>query len=176
MKKLILVLALTLAAILTLSSCKGEVGTPLGFQKASDTKIVDYHLFVPDDWTVDQSGSVVAAYRSPSDPTSVSVMAWGMEYADSTVDDWWNTYRPEFESIYADFTLESSESTLLDGTAAMKYVYTGRLGEITYRYSQIAAVRHTAVYVITMTELADSPDAETHAAELADIISYFRWE
>ena len=168
-------LALILAVFLLLSfaGCRGAADVPEGMILASGD-IVDYSLFVPEGWIVDQSGGVVSAYKSVQDPTSVSVMAWGLPYADSTLDDWWESYREEFDAVFTDFTLESTASTLLDGAAAQIYVYTGTLGENTYRYTQIAALRNTSVYLVTVTERAD---AETdHQEEISQIREAFRWK
>ena len=66
MKKIICIL-LCAAALLLLAAC-GESGTlsaPYGFSLVSDTKIVDYALFVPSTWTVDKQGGITAAGAGP---------------------------------------------------------------------------------------------------------------
>lgn len=167
------------AAVLTaavLSSCAADSDVPTGMLRASD-ETVDYELFVPDDWTVDLTGGAVSAYRSKSDPMSVSVMVWNLPYADTTLDDWWETYRAEFDLIFTDFSLESLETTTLDGVAANQYTYTAKLGENEYRYTQIAAIRRSSVYLMTVTELAELTEelTETHQSDLDEIVEFFRW-
>ena len=163
-----------LLLVLSLSACASPDGTPAGMARAS-AEFADYDLFVPENWIVTQSGGAVSAYVSESDPTNVSVMSWEMPYIDSSVDEWWQSYTAEFETVFSAFTLESTESTVLDGTAAQKYVYTGVLGENTYRYTQFAAVRGGVVYVITFTELASGEEPVDHSTDISDIVTNFRW-
>ena len=175
--KRILLAALTIVVLSTaLFSCARDGDVPAGMLRASD-EIVDSDLFVPDGWTVDQTGGAVSAFRSKTDPTNVSVMVWNLPYADSTLEDWWETYQSEFNTVFTDFTLENTESTLLGGSAAQKYVYTASVAGHSYRYTQIASVRRGSVYLMTFTELAEisEEDAAAHAAELSEILEHFRW-
>lgn len=172
MKRIISVAIAVLLAVSCLASCASDSDVPAGMTRASD-EIVDYDLFVPDGWIVDQTGGAVAAYCSEQDPTSVSVMVWNLPNADTTLADWWETYRSEFETIFADFTVESTETALLDGAAAMKYVYTGKLGEATYRYTQTACIRRGSVYLMTFTE--NTAILTDHADDFSKILTYFRW-
>ena len=172
--RLLRLIAATLSVLIALSlaACSAPDGTPAGMALASPD-FADYRLYVPDSWTVTQSGGAVSAYVSETDPANVSVMSWEMPYYDSTVDEWWQGYTEEFSTVFTDFTPESEESTVLDGVAAMRYVYTGTLGQNTYRYTQYAAVRAGVVYLITCTELVT---AETnHADEFSEIAASFKW-
>lgn len=145
---------------------------PAGMTLASPD-FAEYRLYVPEEWTITQSGGAVSAYVSEKDPSNVSVMSWEMPYYDSTVEEWWQGYVEEFETVFTEFTLESAEDTVLSGVAARKYVYTGVLGANTYRYTQYAAVRAGVVYVITCTELVT---AETdHSADFSEIAANFAW-
>lgn len=168
------VIAFLLAA--TLAGCASQSDVPAGMLRASN-EIVDYDLFVPDEWTVDLTGGAVSAFRGEGDSTNISMMVWNLPYADTTLADWWETYRGEFDMIFDEFTMESTESTTLDGVAAQKYVYTAKLAENTYRYTQIAAIRRGSVYLMTVTELADIDEetAAEHAEEISQITEHFRW-
>lgn len=162
---------------LVLTGCTAvQTDVPTGMARASN-EIVDYDLFVPDEWTIDLTGGAVSAVKSTSDPFNVSMMVWNLPYADTNLADWWETYQAEFTMIFDDFAMESTETTTLDGVAAEKYVYTATLGEVGYRYTQIAAIRRGSVYLMTFTELADSSDdtVETHQSEISEIVQYFRW-
>lgn len=165
--------ALALLMAVSFAGCAADpAGAPAGMTLASPD-FAEYRLYVPESWTVTQSGGAVSAYVSETDPANVSVMSWEMPYYDSTVDEWWQDYTEEFSAVFTDFALESAESTVLDGTAAQKYVYTGTLGANTYRYTQYAAVRAGVVYLITCTELSA---AETdHGADFAEIAANFKW-
>lgn len=173
--RLLRVIAAALAVLtaVSLAACgAGKTDAPAGMALASPD-FADYCLYVPESWIVTQSGGAVSAYVSETDPANVSVMSWEMPYYDSTVDEWWQGYTEEFSAVFTDFAPESAESTVLDGIAARKYVYTGTLGANTYRYTQYAAVRAGVVYIITCTELSA---AETdHGADFAEIAANFKW-
>ena len=177
MKNSVKILCAVMAALcLALCACQKtptEVDVPDGMMLAS-SDIVDYYLFVPQGWRVDMSGGMVSAYKSAEDPTSVSVMTWETPYADDTPADVWEMYKGEFESVFSDFTVESSTSMLLDGGAAEKYVYTGTLAGNTFRYTQVITVRHSAAYLITVTEITSS--TADHTEDITDILDNFRWK
>ena len=177
MKNSVTILCAVMAALcLALCACQKtptEVDVPDGMILAS-SDIVDYYLFVPEGWRVDMSGGMVAAYKSAEDPTSVSVMTWETPYADDTPADVWEMYKGEFESVFSDFTVESSTSMLLDGGAAEKYVYTGTLAGNTFRYTQVITVRHSAAYLITVTEITSS--TADHTEDITAILDNFRWK
>ena len=174
-KRLSLVLALLMLTS-AFAGCSAQSDVPMGMVRASN-EIVDYDLFVPDEWTVDLTGGAVSAVRGEGDNTNISMMVWNLPHVDTTLADWWETYRAEFDMIFTEFTPESTETTMLDGAAANKYVYTAKLADTTYRYTQIAAIRRGSVYLMTMTELADIDEktAEEHQKDLGDILEFFRW-
>ncbi len=159
--------------LFSLAACAKAPGeAPYGMISAS-AEVSDFDLFVPKEWIVTETGNAASAYKSDTDPTSVSVMSWSMPYADSTVDEWWKGYEEEFTLIFSDFTVEvDGEDTLLGASGAKKYVYTGVLGENTYRYTQYAAVRSGVLYLLTFTELAEGAD---HSAEFTSIVTNFAW-
>lgn len=160
------------ALLFSLASCARQPSdVPAGMIRAS-AETCDFDLFVPSEWIVTDTGNAASAYKSDSDPTSVSVMSWTMPYLDSPVDEWWTGYEEEFSLIFSDFTVESEETTLLGGASANKYVYTGVLGENTYRYTQYAAVRGGVLYLLTFTELANGAD---HTADFTAITDNFAW-
>ena len=178
-KRIKALLCASLAALFclfSLTAClDGEGAHPVGMVNAA-ADFAEYRLFVPEKWVISQSGGAVSAYVSESDPTNVSVMSWEMPYLDSTVADWWESYRAEFDTFFTGFALLSEEDTVLDGVAARKYVYNGTLGENTYKYTQLAAVRAGVVYVITFTELASGENAVDHSTDISDITVNFRWK
>ncbi len=169
-RKRILSAVIAAVLLLSLSACGGDPAVPYGMVRASDA-FCDYALFIPEEWVVNQTGAATAAYRSASDPTSVSVMSWSLPYADSTVADWWEGYEAEFSLIFTDFAVELEESVLLGGASASKFVYTGTLGENTYRYTQYAAARGGVLYLITFTELADT--GIDHSEDFTKILDNF---
>lgn len=161
------------ALLLTAVGCAKTPGAAPSGMICASAEVSDFDLFVPKDWIVTETGNAASAYKSDSDPTSVSVMSWSMPYADSAVDEWWKGYEEEFTLIFSDFTVEiEGEDTLLGASGAKKYVYTGVLGENTYRYTQYATVRGGVLYLLTFTELAEGVD---HSTEFASIVENFAW-
>ena len=113
--KLLLILLLA-GMTLSLASCNksnDEYAAPSGFMTAS-AESADFYFYVPDDWTVDYTTAAAGAYFSASDPSSVSVMAWDLEYSDTTVDEWWELNQGEIESVFQNFNLESEENTTIE--------------------------------------------------------------
>ena len=101
-KSRIIPMLLTLALIASVfCSCskKSDVDIPDGYQLASADE-ADYYFFVPATWTVDTKTTASAAYVSASDPASISVMTWSLSNTDSTLEEWWNTFLPDFEKVY----------------------------------------------------------------------------
>ena len=168
--------ALALALCLALpifASCskKGEFDPPTGWQAASDEQ-ADFYFYVPDSWTVDFSTAAAGAYYSAQDPSSVSVMAWELPNADTTLDDWWALNREELEKVFDNFNLESEENMTLtpDNLYAKKYVYTAELGGYSYRYLQAAALKGTAVYLFTYCSVEEN--FESHMDAVNDMLGF----
>lgn len=155
----ILLLGVLAAFALSLSSCeKDEFAPPTGMVTASDEK-ADFYFYVPDEWTVDYSTAAAGAYYSASDPSSVSVMAWELEYTDTTVDDWWALNQEDINLVFRNVAIESEENMTIDELYAKKYVYTASLGEYDYKIMQAACIKNTTVYLFTYTSIADNYDA-----------------
>lgn len=178
MKKLSLIAAVLILALAVLTACSGgDSDIPSGMQKiTSDALGCD--LIVPSDWSnssvpsAEPANAIVGAYCSNSDPTNVTVMAWNVE-ASTTLDTWWETYRDEFDLVFDEFKLVSTETTTLDGKAANKYTYTAKLGENELSYVQCACLYRGMVYIMTFTSTPAT--VESHAEDYSDIITYFRF-
>lgn len=173
--------ALILAAVLVLgmlSSCAKDKDTPSGFKRASN-EVCDFDFFVPETWTLSQSSGTVAAYCSPTDPSSISVMPAELENADSTVDDWWALHKADFETVYSDFTMISETEATLGGIKGKCYTFTAKLNSSSeteedstiYYFEITAAVKHSRIYMMTFT----STDTlyENHTKTLEAVKEYF---
>ncbi len=166
-------LLITLALALLLSSCakNGADGAPTGYVKASDEQ-ADFTLYVPQSWTIDLSSAAAGAYCSASDPSSVSVMAWELPNADTTLDEWWELNRSEIESVFTEFAVVSDENTTVDGLYAKKVVYTASIGGYAYQYMQVAAIKGTSVYLFTYASVEEN--YETHLEEVAKMLEFLK--
>ena len=174
MKKIIRITAAVLVLVLTVFaavSCKKGDDAPKGMKKASDEK-ADFTLYVPEKWTVDIVEAAVSAYCSADDPSSVSMMAWSLEYSDSTLDEWWDVNLDEIKKVFSDVEVTDTADTLLDGLYAKKYTYTASLGEYDYVIIQAACVKNATVYVFTYTSVPEKFDA--HTEEVGEMLSYIK--
>lgn len=165
----IIALALaTVMAVFALASCTKDTSAPKGMIKASDEK-ADFTLYIPEKWTVDTVDAAVSAYVSKNDPSSVSMMAWELEYSDSSLDDWWKLNIEEVSKVFSDVEITNEENTLVDGLNAKKYTYTASLGDYSYRIMQVACVKNATVYLFTYTSVPEKFDS--HTEEVGNIIS-----
>lgn len=174
MKKISLLLAILMIALPLVSCSQNTDDAPDGMKLiTADNEVVNYKLYVPDDWTPSISTGAVGAYCSNSDTTNVSVMAWNVDSSE-TLDTWWDKYRKDFDLVFKDFELTSEETTTLGGVTAKKYAYTAKLGEYTYTYVQCACLHFGMVYVMTFTTMPDL--YEQHADEFNDVITCFKFD
>ncbi len=169
--KLLLILALIVITAAT-ASCKtnDQYAAPAGYQIVSNEN-ADYCFYVPDDWTPDMSTAAAGAYYNASDPSSVSVMAWEMEYSDSDLDDWWKTNVEDLALTFTNLNVEEEQNTTLDNNYAKRYTYTADLGANTYKFLQEACTKNGSVYVFTYTSLTDTFDS--HLDEVEEMLSFF---
>ena len=195
MKKLLL-LFFVLSMCLCLFAC-GDDEIPDGMQLASDTDIVDYKLFVPEFWTVYKSGNATTqAYVSDQDETrtNVLVMQWNVTENTSTIDKWWEEeYKPQVfkAGTLKEYSIEKNKegqegsAFTLDGKAAKRYTYTGRIAETFFKYDVVACITGGSIYVIQFTymqdkELTDGKPTfsaqETYAEDIQKILDNFRFE
>lgn len=172
MKKTALILAAVMLLSVVFTSCeKSDTSVPSGMQLVTND-VVNYDLFVPDDWIPSISTGAVGAYCSASDPTNVTVMAWNVD-SSMTLDKWWEQYRSDFDMVFDDFSLISQENVTVDEISAQKYSYSAKLGEYEYYYDQYACIHWSMVYVITFTSVADN--YESHLEDYEEIVSNFRF-
>ena len=153
---------------LGLFSC-GADDTPKGMQLASNTKVVDYKLFVPESWVVSEAERATSqAFASATDRTNVLVMQWNIDNPEvKTVQDWWEKkYKPEVidAEVLKDVKIANDKGTFvtLDKVAAVKYTYVGKMGDFYYTYDVIAAIRKGSVYIMQFTYRQDAKLGENN--------------
>lgn len=171
LKIALVIVLLTFAA--ALSSCGNSndpYAPPTGMVSATDEK-ADFCLYVPDEWQIDYSTAAAGAYCSASDPSSVSVMAWDLDYTDTTVDDWWATNVDEVNVVFDNFTLESEENITMSEVYGKKYTYTASLGNFNYKIMQAACIKGSSVYLFTYTSVPENYDL--HTEEVAQMLQHF---
>ena len=175
--------------------------TPADMKCASNTKIVDYCLFVPNDWVIEKTvGTVSSAYVSENDKTNISVMQWNV--SNYNYDSWWNEYKLQLFSafdrnalIYDDkgqvkvdennniIHLESEIVTLksenvdskLGENDCKKYEYSVKIDGTVYDFSVIATMHRASVYVMTFT-FKNGCDMSIYQEDIDKIIKNFRFD
>ncbi len=168
--KLLLILTLLLITA-AVASCKenDQYAAPAGYQTVSNEN-ADYCFYVPDEWTADMSTAAAGAYCNASDPSSVSVMAWELEYSDSSLDDWWKTNTEDLALTFSNLQIVDEQNTTLNDNYAKRYTYTADLGANTYKFLQEACIKNGNVYVFTYTSLSDTFDS--HLDEVEEMLSF----
>ncbi len=175
--------------------------TPEGMECASNTKIVDYCLFVPSSWIVEKTvGTVSSAYVSESDKTNVSVMQWNVDSYD--YNKWWNEYKLQLfssfdrnalilddkgqvkvdennniyhlESNIVKIKSEAADAKLGENDAK-KYEYSVKIGDSLYDYTVFATMHRASVYVMTFTFKAEN-DNSAYNADIEKITTNFRFD
>lgn len=142
---------------------------PSGMQSAA-LKNTDYTICIPLDWTLTHGDGYVEAHTK-TDGTTVSVYSWDLS-DNMTLDEWWNTYLSEISPIAKELNVISSESTELDGEAAVHKVFTAEIAGESFKFSQYAVIYDYILRVVTFTSSAD--DFDSHSGEFAQIIGSFK--
>lgn len=176
MKKLLSLLCAAIVCIsaFMLSSCgKEETDAPRGMKLAS-SEDADYIMYVPEAWKVDRSTLYTSAFFSSGDATSISTAAYGMNYTDKTVDDWWGSFEEEMRSLYTDISDIQKEDATLGGVDGAKYTFSASLNGKEYNYIITAALRSNYIYYVTYTSTPDY--YENHLEELDEVISNFAFK
>lgn len=147
---LCLILSMALSACQTAEESDDGVTTPQGMQDATPAG-QDYHLFLPEDWTVNHSSGVtIATYATAR--ILFSSFSSNREPAE-----YWNASREETEGMFTDFKMdEEASETLLGNNAALRYKFSGLLydgdgdGEKdAYGVTQYVSKRNGKMYVLT---------------------------
>lgn len=166
------------SAMLVFSSCNKEgADVPAGMKEASGDS-VDYDLYIPSTWTSDVENGATTAYYSETDRSNISVMTFSANYTDDTLANWWSSFEADFKTVYSDFEIVSSESTVLDGVAALKTVFKGTLEDYEYQFMQVAAVKGAAlskpqIYVFTYTSVPEAYDS--HLEDVQSVLDAFNF-
>lgn len=176
MKKVLSVLIVCILLCTVFVSCKkDEIDMPPYTQLASDPSIVDFYLFVPDNWTVEMSTGTAMAYVSVNDPTNISATLAQLTSADK--EDPIGTYFASFSKQFSDAFGEpqnlETANLLLDGQNARQYIYTATFGGIEYKFWQVICIRQGRVYTVTYSSTTDN--FEKHAADMQEALGNFRF-
>ncbi|MBE6709651.1 MAG: hypothetical protein J6C42_07295 [Clostridia bacterium] len=167
---LVIVLLMCAAALASCGNSDDPYAPPAGMVSATDNK-ADFCLYVPDEWQIDYTTAAAGAYYSASDPSSVSVLAWDLDYTDTTVEEWWETNVNEVGIVFDEINVESEENITLSDVYGKKYVYTASLGDFQYKIMQAACIKGSSVYLFTYTAVPENYDL--HTEDVAAMLEHF---
>jgi len=167
---LVIVLLMCAAALASCGNSDDPYAPPAGMISATDNK-ADFCLYVPDEWQIDYTTAAAGAYYSASDPSSVSVLAWDLDYTDTTVEEWWETNVNEVGIVFDDINVETEENITMSDVYGKKYVYTASLGDFQYKIMQAACIKGSSVYLFTYTAVPENYDL--HLEDVAAMLEHF---
>ena len=177
--------------------------TPADMKCASNTKIVDYYLFVPNTWQIDKtSGTVSSAYVSEKDKTNVSVMQWNVQSYDFT--EWLNEYKLQLYSTfdYSAIPLNDKGEVVTGENNTVNYLpsdiismgeglldfytlgeekytakqlnYSLKIDGTVYDFQVIATMHRASVYIMTFT-FKNGCDMSLYQEDINKITNNFRF-
>ena len=176
MKKILSLCLICVLLASTLVACnKDEIEMPPYTQLASDPSIVDFYLFVPDNWTVDMSTGTATAYYSVNDPTNICATLGQLTSTnkEDPYGAYFESFRKQFADVFGDPESVETATLLLDGHDARQYVYTSTFGGIEYKFWQVVCIRQGRVYTVTYSSTVDN--YEKHAADMQEALGNFRF-
>lgn len=177
--------------------------TPENMKCASNSKIVDYCLFVPSSWVIEETvGTVSSAYVSESDKTNVSVMQWNVNSKDYNA--WLNEYKLQLYSTfdYSAIPLNDKGEAVTDENGSIDYLpsdiitiqdglldfymlgeekytakqlnYSVKINGTVYDFQVIVAIHRASVYVMTFT-FKSGCDMSQYQEDINKITMNFRF-
>lgn len=160
-------------AFLTACGEEGEDGAPYGMKLASDPELVDYLLYVPEDWVITSAAGATTAQVSLADATNIVVTNHTDPSFRPTTDvkknleTYFETYEKKLIGLFdmveeegkepvTSFAMveEPSFITLKKGdtnVAAMRFSYTATLDEAKVQQLMVLAYEDDYFYNITFT-------------------------
>ena len=167
--------ALLVALSVTLASCGSDSDSaPMGYKEISDEGL-NYHFYIPDDWTTDISTGMTSAYYSGRDPSNVSVTAFELDDTSiNSVDAYWEINEADLKLILPDLEYVSKDDVKLGGVDARQYIYTASMSDTDYKFMQVVAIRSNEVYILTYTATAENYDA--HIEDVISMVDYFKFK
>ena len=179
MKKTAVVLfAVLMMCILAFTACTKETmgGHPVGKLEMSG-KAIDYKFYYPDTWITDMNNGMVCIYAANDDPSNVSVTKFGLGTEFSNLDEYISglphSFTSEWSAVFGETDFGTPEDITLGGVPAKKMVYEATIGDITYRYMQVFALRNDSVY--TLTYAARTEVFDKHLSNVNGIVESFEF-
>lgn len=149
----------------------------MGYKEISNEGL-NYHFYVPSEWTADVSTGMTSAYYDGRDPSNVSVTAFELDDVSiNSADAYWELNEADLKLILPDLEYVDISDCKLggeDGVDAKQYVYTASMSDTEYKFMQVVAIRSNEVYIITYTAVADKYDS--HIEDVISMVDYFKFK
>jgi len=166
MKKTALLIAAAILLSVVFTSCTGDSTAPQGMKLLS-TEANDFEFYIPEDWIIDAQAAMISAICSSTDRSNISITSFSASAEHSTIDQFWAEYSTMFAETFSDIEYETEgENTLIDKTAAKKYVYTATVLGVKYKYMQAVVLSGGYFYLITFTTTVENYDMHAETVEL----------
>ena len=140
----------------SLVSCSGDRTIPDGMQLACDEDL-EYALYVPRNWTVNQTGHVAGAYVSVMDRSNVSLTSY-MPETGMTGEQYWEMCRTSYQKEFTDFQMISTSTTSMAGQTVPLYTYSATVGGESFRFMQAILGASGLFYTFTYTATEENFD------------------
>ena len=147
--------------------------TPAGMKLASNTDIVDYSLYIPSGWIIDNQTGNTLAHVSATDKSSIQVGQWNLTENIKNFETWWLDYKKELKRLGEIINITELTDTTINGVAAKKAEYILKVGNSEYKCLVEAVIRKNSVYVILYTSTVDGYDANLN--DVNKIIDNFKF-
>lgn len=157
-------------------------GTPEGMKCASNPEILDYALFVPSEFTVENTlsgtdtvSNVASAYLY-SGPKSINVNVMQWNWSEASYEEWQAEFSNQVLNSFVSSDIESSalQKLKIDDLDAVRLDFTASLDSGSFNYQTYAVFARGSVHVITFT-IRGSDSYENYQADIDKIIGSFKF-
>ncbi len=142
---------------------------PESMKIASSDK-VEYVLYVPQKWIVDNSVTA-GAYYSDTDRSNVNVVSYYGE--EMTVTDYWDMCEAEYKAQFSNYSLHESYKSKLGSRNTYVYIFTLSFDGKDYRMLQAISAYGELMYTFTYT--ADESLFDSHIDDVKLMMEQFKF-
>lgn len=155
--------------------------TPQNMKLASDTKIVEYYLFLPNDWTVERplnqgNSTISSGYVYDLDKNiNVNVMQWNKPSSEHKYEHWWAEYKNQLlNTVQTDIKDKEYTDVKIADIDSVCAEFSCVIGGKTYNYRIYAIDTRGSIHIMTFTIMDAS--FEKYESDINQIISNFRFD
>lgn len=171
-----LIILLSCAMLLLLVACK-DTDAPEGMKRASNSELVPYSLFVPEEWIVDiADGTTTKAHVSSSDTSSVLVSRHPKSAGViDDVDSWWSNYKSNM-TVKGFTVIEEGVKGMVGNKASKSFLYSTVTQELTFKH-YVTAVEYNDEIIVIMFTATEGPLYDNNITVVKDeIIANFKFK